>query len=307
MRPLSDLEPKVSWRLNDLLRAGQKAQAFAAVSWSNSDEDTHAPFTHWQPSSIANTESDGEVETDDDVIKEDDIPLIEEPVESEEQLNNVKKQSFEEGYAKGKEAAEEELILERQALIDLAKKIKDAQRDPSKFFNPLKKLSIHLAEQLVRGELSLSSDIVDRLVKAALEDIDTIGDDPVVVYLHPLDLKNFNAHMVSGIPNIQQRADQQLSRGSVYITVGDTAIEDLLEHRLKKLAEEIIKPSPEDNSMSSSPLSEANTVNAQVAGSKEVAPDGTIAPASNFDQDFVKDTKDNQAADSVDETSDDNA
>ena len=91
MRPLSDSEPKVSWRLNDLLRAGQKAQAFAAVSWSNSDEDTHAPFTHWQPSSIANTESDGEVGTGDDVIKEDDIQLLEDPIASEEQLNNALK------------------------------------------------------------------------------------------------------------------------------------------------------------------------------------------------------------------------
>ena len=304
---MSDSEPKVSWRLNDLLRAGQKAQAFAAVSWSNSDEDIHAPFTHWQPSSIANTESDGEVGTGDDVIKEDDIQLLEDPIASEEQLNNAKKQSFEKGYAKGKEAAEEELHLQRQALIDLATKIKDAQKDPSKFFSPLKKLSIHLAEQLVRGELNLSTDIVDRLVKAALEDIDTIGDDPVVVYLHPLDLKTFNAHMVSGIANIEQRVDQQLSRGSVYITVGDTAIEDFLEHRLKNLAEEIIKPSSEDSSISSNLLPEANDVDAQIAGSEEAAPDGTIAPVSNFDQDFVKDTKDNQAADSVDESSDNNA
>ena len=307
MRPLSDLEPKVSWRLNDLLRAGQKAQAFAAVSWSNSDEDTHAPFTHWQPSSIANTESDGEVGTGDDVIKEDDIQLLEDPIASEEQLNNAKKQSFEEGYAKGKEAAEDELHLERQALMDLATKIKDAQKDPSKFFSPLKKLSIHLAEQLVRGELILSTDIVDRLVKAALEDIDTIGDDPVVVYLHPLDFKTFNAHMVTGIANIEQRVDQQLSRGSVYITVGDTVIEDFLEHRLKNLAEEIIKPSSEDSSISSNLLPEANDVDAQIAGSEEAAPDGTIAPVSNFDQDLVKDTKDNQAADSVDESSDNNA
>ena len=304
---MSDLEPKVSWRLNDLLRAGQKAQAFAAVSWSNSDEDTHAPFTHWQPSSIANTESDGEVGTGDDVIKEDDIQLLEDPIASEEQLNNAKKQSFEEGYAKGKEAAEDELHLERQALMDLATKIKDAQKDPSKFFSPLKKLSIHLAEQLVRGELILSTDIVDRLVKAALEDIDTIGDDPVVVYLHPLDFKTFNAQMVTGIANIEQRVDQQLSRGSVYITVGDTVIEDFLEHRLKNLAEEIIKPSSEDSSISSNLLPEANDVDAQIAGSEEAAPDGTIAPVSNFDQDFVKDTKDNQAADSVDESSDNNA
>ena len=97
MRPLSDLEPKVSWRLNDLLRAGQKAQAFAAVSWSHSDEDTHAPFTHWQPSSIANTESDGEVETDDDIIKENDIQLLEDPVESEKQLNKLVKNKSNQG------------------------------------------------------------------------------------------------------------------------------------------------------------------------------------------------------------------
>ena len=306
MRPLSDLEPKVSWRLNDLLRAGQKAQAFAAVSWSHSDEDTHAPFRHWQPNSITNNESDRETGTDDDSIKEDDIQLLGDPVASEEQSINTNKQSFEEGYTQGKEAAESELHLERQVLIDLVSKIKDAQKDPSKFFDPLKKLSIHLAEQLVRGELNLSSDIVDRLVKAALDDIDTFGDEPVIVYLHPLDLKTFNAHLISEIPNIEQRADQQLSRGSVCITVGDTAIEDFLEHRLKNLAEEIIKPSSENNSMSNIPLSDANNVDSQDTLLEEEVPDDTIAPVSDPDQDFLKEIKDNQTTDSVDDTSDDN-
>ena len=88
-----------------------------------------------------------------------------------------------------------------------------------------------------------------------------------------------------------------------YITVGDTAIEDFLEHRLKNLAEEIIKPSSEDSSILSSPLSEVNDVDARVAGSEEAARDETIASVSNFE----KDLKDYQAADSVDETGDNNA
>ena len=146
---MSDTEPKVSWRLNDLLRAGQKAQAFAAVSWSNSDEDSHAPFTHWQPNSITNTEPEGETEPAHGANKEDDIQLLEDSVAGEEQINNAKKQSFEEGYAKGKEATEEELYLERQALIDLASKIQDAQKDPSKLFDPLKKLSIHFIREII--------------------------------------------------------------------------------------------------------------------------------------------------------------
>jgi hypothetical protein len=54
---LSESDPKIHWRLNDLLRAGQKAKEFAAVSWSSSNESSDSSFVHWQPSNISDPDS----------------------------------------------------------------------------------------------------------------------------------------------------------------------------------------------------------------------------------------------------------
>ena len=50
MKVLSNSNSSVSWRLNGLLRAREKAKAFAATSWSNPGEaGGTASFTKWQP------------------------------------------------------------------------------------------------------------------------------------------------------------------------------------------------------------------------------------------------------------------
>ena len=46
---MSKLDPKVHWRLNDLLRAGKKAKEFAAVSWSDPAEQLNEQFVPWHP------------------------------------------------------------------------------------------------------------------------------------------------------------------------------------------------------------------------------------------------------------------
>ena len=61
---LSDPSPSVSWRLNDLLKAGKKAKAFAAASWNHSPEaGVGGSFTQWQPT-VLNTVPDGATETE---------------------------------------------------------------------------------------------------------------------------------------------------------------------------------------------------------------------------------------------------
>ena len=53
---MSKLDPKVHWRLNDLLRAGKKAKEFAAVSWSNPAEQLNEQFVPWRPEDTQNQE-----------------------------------------------------------------------------------------------------------------------------------------------------------------------------------------------------------------------------------------------------------
>ena len=56
---MSNSKSSVSWRLNGLLRARQKAKAFAATSWENpGDSNQSLPFTKWQPQLLGGTGED---------------------------------------------------------------------------------------------------------------------------------------------------------------------------------------------------------------------------------------------------------
>ena len=251
MKPLSDFEPKVSWRLNDLLRAGQKAREFAAVTWSSSEDQDSKAFKHWQPSRLPSTETQDAPESDnleDEQREAAATPMVAEEklqqakMVAEEKHQQAKKEAYDDGFSKGKAESELNYSEAKQALIDLTKDIHKSQEDRSEFFAPLKKLAIHLAGELVRGELNLSPEAIDRLVKAALNDVEAYGEETVTVNLHPIDLEKLQPHWDSEFAHLELRGDSQLSQGSVIVTMGDTAIEDLLENRLHLLAEDLIKP-----------------------------------------------------------------
>ena len=254
---LSDTNPSVSWRLNDLLKAGKKAKAFASASW-RAPENTAVDegFVQWQPTQL-NELPEGARETESlDVVEEleaEDIPeaaeivepQIEEPAEpepsfDEQQLEAAKSEAYAEGHRVGQEQAQAQWQQAKDSFIELTQTLRAAQSDMTEFYTPLKKLALHLAEQLVRGELSLSGAAIERLTKEALKDLEQQGEGPIVVRLHPLDVEKFNQHLSGELEGIDLRDDPELMQGSVKVSIDDSAIEDLLEYRLAALSESVL-------------------------------------------------------------------
>ena len=118
--------------------------------------------------------------------------------------------------------------------------LRAAQSDMTEFYAPLKKLALHLAEQLVRGELTLSGAAIERLTKEALKDLEQQGEGPIVVRLHPTDLEKFNRQLDGELEGIELRGDRELTQGSVKVSIDDSAIEDLLDNRLNALSETVL-------------------------------------------------------------------
>jgi hypothetical protein len=90
----------------------------------------------------------------------------------------------------------------------------------------------------------------------------------MVVLLHPSD-----AGAMLDVPNafseeIELRADANLSRGSVRVTMGDTVIDDLIESRLQDLADQIYQPDILENTNSQ----EADEAHADYVDSSEDSP-----------------------------------
>ncbi|MBV31871.1 MAG: hypothetical protein CMK36_00320 [Porticoccaceae bacterium] len=265
-------ESSVSWRLNDLLTADRKAKEFAAVSWSETDKDlgSSSTFTHWTPAvvdvdELLDDEGSDTLDEDDNYDMSSDLPQEsqEAPLESNDQnkeesdnasreqaeaaesfaaeaLDQAKRDAHDEGFLKGRDVAEQEYKKSQRQLEALITSLRAAQQDMTAFYQPMKKLALHLAQQLVRGELTLSSTVIERLTKLALDDLEYQGEGPILVYLHPADRDHFGDELYNDFTSLELRVDRSLSQGSVKISVDDTAIEDLIEQRLDKLSQQVL-------------------------------------------------------------------
>jgi flagellar biosynthesis/type III secretory pathway protein FliH len=245
-KPLSDSDSKIHWRLNDLLRAGKKAKEFAAVSWSDPKEQDNSRFIQWQPGGTQQIENDisldlGAVAVGDSAEGPNTLPVDTsiERADIQAAMAKAKEEAFEEGILEGKAQTERAHGQIKNALKDLIERIRVNEGNIREFHDPLKKLAVHIAEQLIRGELTISSRAIERLVNQALEDIENQGPEEIVVTLHPEDLSSLGKTADVIKESIEFRSDSHLSRGSVRVTMGDSAIEDLIERRLQNIVENL--------------------------------------------------------------------
>ncbi|MGI9134706.1 MAG: FliH/SctL family protein [Rhodoferax sp.] len=163
------------------------------------------------------------------------------------------------GYAQGAE----ETRLQMQAQFDaqqrcaadadyaLVEALKNAigglAQDPQTLFEPLKRLSLHLAEQLLLAELQLDGAAIARLVQRCVDELSQ-SDAPLVrVDLNPLDLAQLQSlQQRSAVPlasSLSLHADAHLTPGSVRASANDALVEDLTHHRLAELAHDLL-PNP---------------------------------------------------------------
>jgi hypothetical protein len=142
---------------------------------------------------------------------------------------------LDEGQRQTKDELEAEVLLAADDLKALANQLAQAARDTETFYQPLLKLSMHLAEQLVRGELSLSGQAVTRLVERCLSEFQQETSAPIVVRMNPADHERHLAYGAMAPKNMDLRPDPSLSAGSVKVSMNGAMIEDLIEHRRQAL------------------------------------------------------------------------
>lgn len=171
-------------------------------------------------------------------------PLSAPALYSEDDLAEKLHQAREEGRLAGHDAAMQQAVrdleLQRNTLHATAQALEDFRTDTQQWLMPLKKLSVHIAQELVRAELRLDSAVIERLIHACVDMLDP-GQEPVVVQLHPEDLQRLGEDSVTGVTF---EADDALSPGSVRVKRLDSQVEDLIEDRLAHLCRQILEGNP---------------------------------------------------------------
>lgn len=127
------------------------------------------------------------------------------------------------------------------ALVEkLQAALADLQQSPQSFFEPLKRLSLHLAEQLVLAELQIDGSAIERLVQRCVDDLGQHDESMVTVHLHPSDVERLQSMRErTGLNEgsaLRLQADESLLPGSVRASANDAIVEDLITERLSTLA-----------------------------------------------------------------------
>ena len=234
------------WTVEEQVAAGKMAE----------DSDEHA-----SSDGSANGDEDGLGSTSDDGHGnlEDDESTSLSGLDAEA-LEKIKKEAYNRGVADGKKLQQETLIEEakqtesesltaladkaNQLLVNIEQGVAALQENPASWNEPLKRLALHLAEQLTLTELSISTSGIQNMIDRCIETLDVQSASSVVVELNPTDMALLQAHKAApGEKTHQWRlvADTHLLPGSVRVRADDAVVSDLIEHRLETLAQALLQ------------------------------------------------------------------
>jgi flagellar biosynthesis/type III secretory pathway protein FliH len=155
-------------------------------------------------------------------------------------LAEGKEQGSSEGEAQVRAELADEMAAQREVFENAAKALHDVLADPKQFFEPVKRLAMHIAEQIVVGELQTSSKGIERLVQRCLDEMDHPVQGAVVLELNPQDKALLQEQAADFTKGMRLEAIHDMPRGSVRVFANDTVIEDLVEHRLEGLAKALL-------------------------------------------------------------------
>ena len=174
------------------------------------------------------------------------LPISAREEAREQGRNEVRESAYQEGLEAGIAQARAELqqsVDDKLATMNqLIHGLQQLGKDPDALFEPLKKLAVHLAEQIVRGELAQSAQTISRLVDNCLRELAASGEKAVIIHLHPEDLELYKPTIAQFGDSIMLRPDALLSRGSVRASLDGSVVEDLIERRLQGLKKSLAQP-----------------------------------------------------------------
>jgi len=176
-----------------------------------------------------------------------------------EALERIKEEAYQRGVLDGEHRAQADALAQvekdesesllamadkaNQLLVNIEQSVLTLKESPKLWHEPLKRLALHLAEQLTLAELSISSNSIQTIIARCIETLDVQESSSVVVELNPTDmtlLQNHKAVPGEQAPQWRLVADAHLLPGSVRVRADDAVVSDLIEHRLETLAQALL-------------------------------------------------------------------
>ena len=143
------------------------------------------------------------------------------------------------GQAAGQQQAQELMQqhdLELQQTLTTLTAVTDTLSD--ELLQPMQALALHMAKQLVRGELSLSTQAIERLVRLNMDQLHQ-SQSSIQVHLNPAEFERLQGanslpEQVTLLPN------NEVGIGSVKVEQQGSWVEDLVQDRLAQLSQQAL-------------------------------------------------------------------
>ena len=300
------------WQALDLLQSGSGSSAFVRKSWSDAPKQvfaTHVVKT-WSPTGQDGFDASALDGLGDDNLLVDAALSPDEAAAAtlaltEEALETERQGAYDKGLEEGRRQVREEWNTEKKKtrstsesiMVELDAAVRRVIDTPDKLYEPIKRLAMHLAEQLVLAELTVSSQAIERLVRRCVDELAPQRLAPITVELNAADLavlqampvasagsNNLSAGNVSenntsikndgapAKPTAPQwpwhlQASDDLLPGSVRASASDAVVSDLIEHRLEVLARGLLLDSTRGMAQSAF---QPSRMAARMSGEREV-------------------------------------
>jgi len=249
------VRPARVWQALDLLKPQAASSKFAASPWGASpvpffDPTDFSRLTNESPIDLAQRLSESSqpaAEAAPDV-EADTGPSEALAAASAEALAQARLEGHAQGVAETRAALQAEmqntletrLATDQSLLQSMQAALATLQQSPAIYFEPLKRLALHLAEHLVLAELRVDGQAIDRLVQSCVDVLSQQNESTILVELHPSDLAAWQALRQRSGQNtgagLHLEANHALPLGSVRASANDTLVETLITERLAGLA-----------------------------------------------------------------------
>lgn len=302
-QPLGTPKARPLWRPLDSLRASMVKQVFSREHFTHKKGLLFTPTVHADEGLKeieASTAPPAHATDEDAVVNAQAHDTPEDAQPDPLSIEEIRAHAFAEGLAQGVAQAQQQALQDQtaqaheqlaaqntahtQALLqEIAQKVDALAEDPAQLQEPLKRLALHLAEQLVLAELSLSPQAIAHVIERCIETLDASDAATLVVELNAQDLallQNLQREEGQPKPAWRFQADPLLLPGSVRVRADDAVVSDLIENRLESLAHSLLKEPPAWQTKSAfSPTKLASRLAAQRGSARTVEDAQAKAPS----------------------------
>ena len=304
------------WQALDLLQSDSGSSAFVRKSWSDAPKQAFATqvIKTWSPPGQGG-DLDAQARDalgDEDLLADAEISAQEAAAATlaltEEALESERQAAYDKGLEEGRRQVREEWNAEKNKtrltsesiMVELDAAVRRVIDTPDKLYEPIKRLALHLAEQLVLAELTVSPQAIERLVRRCVDELAPQRLAPITVELNAADLAVLQAMPVASpaASNVSAgnagsasdsntttkpegapakpvapqwpwhlQASDDLLPGSVRASASDAVVSDLIEHRLEVLARGLLLDSTRGMAQSAF---QPSRMAARMSGEREV-------------------------------------